>query len=59
MKALFDEKIIKENMRKAISAFCRLSVNQGKCSDGDCEFCPVNDAYDMVCEDDDGVEEFE
>lgn len=59
MKALFDEKIIKESMRKAISAFCRLSVNQGKCSDGDCEFCPVNDAYDMVCEDDDGAEEFE
>ena len=59
MKALFDEKIIKENMRKAISSFCRFSVNQGKCSDGDCEFCPVNHTYDMVCGDDDGLDEFE
>ena len=44
------------------SKYCRGEVNAGRCSDGDCEFCPVNNAYEQIfpateldedCEDDD------
>ena len=43
-----DEKTVKEQLRTAISAFCRWRVNQTICEEGDCDFCPINDAYDMA-----------
>lgn len=43
-----DEKTVKEQLRAAISAFCRWRVNQTICEEGDCEFCPINNAYDMA-----------
>lgn len=48
MDKLTDEKTVKEQLRTAISAFCRWRVNQNICEEGDCEFCPVNDANDMA-----------
>lgn len=42
---------VKSDLREAISNFCRWRVNQAICEDGDCEFCPVNHAYDMARED--------
>lgn len=43
-----EEKTVKDNMRTAISAFCRWRVNENKCEPDECDFCPVNDAYDMA-----------
>lgn len=30
------------------SRYCRDQVNEGNCTDGDCEFCPVNQAYERI-----------
>lgn len=30
------------------SRYCREEVNEGHCNDGDCEFCPVNQAYERI-----------
>ena len=30
------------------SRYCRYEVNGGHCTDGDCEFCPVNQAYERI-----------
>ena len=30
------------------SKYCRCEVNDGHCTDGDCEFCPVNQAYERI-----------
>lgn len=49
MKECFDDKTIRQNMRDAISEFCKLLIRQEKCS-GYCECCPVNDVYDMARE---------
>lgn len=35
-------------LRKAITNFCHWKINRNMCDDGDCEFCPVNKAYDMA-----------
>lgn len=43
-----DNNNVKEGLRNAISAFCRWRVNQNICEEGDCEFCPMNAAYDMA-----------
>lgn len=34
-----------EELKNAISGFCRARINMGLCSDDQCEFCPVNDCY--------------
>ena len=48
MDKLTDEKTVKEQLRTAISAFCRWRVNHTIFEEDDCEFCPVNGAYDMA-----------
>lgn len=48
-----DEKIkkIKEDLKFAISDYCQYRVRvENSCDDGDCEFCPMNKAYDMAVE---------
>lgn len=52
-----EEKIVKENMRTALFAFCRWRVNENKCEPDECDFCPVNAAYDMARDEDDEDEE--
>lgn len=37
-----------EDVRSSISKYCRLSVNKGLCQEDDCEFCPMNLAYEML-----------
>ena len=48
MKA--DERSVKTNLRKAIAEFCDWRVRNHLCEDEQCEFCPVNDTYDMARE---------
>ena len=48
MEQPITEKAVKEQLRTAISIFCRWRVNRTLCEEGDCEFCPVNNAYDMA-----------
>ena len=43
-----EESTIKEELRSAISAFCRWRINQNLCEPNECEFCPVDDTYDMA-----------
>ena len=37
-----------ETFKMLFSKYCRSEVNQGHCTDGDCEFCPVNQAYERI-----------
>lgn len=53
---IFYEPDAKSQLRSEISAYCRWRINQGICEDGDCEFCPVNEAYDMARDEDDDPE---
>ena len=46
-----DATTIKDNLRKAISNFCRWRVNQGICEPDECDICPCNAAYDMARDD--------
>lgn len=50
-----NEKEVKANLRSAIAIFCRWRVNHELCEPDECDFCPVNDAYDMAREFDDGM----
>lgn len=40
------------------SKYCRQQINEGRCGEDCCEFCPVNNAYEKIfcesadCEDD-------
>lgn len=45
-----ENETIISNLKNAISAFCRMQVRENQCSPDDCDFCPVNDAYDMACD---------
>ncbi len=45
-----DGQEIKANLRKAISDLCRWRVSENSCSPDECDFCPVNEAYDMARE---------
>ena len=53
-----EEKTIKANLRAAISIFCRWRVNQNMCEPDGCDYCPVNDTYDMAREPDDGFGDY-
>ena len=46
-----------KEIKLAIIAYCRAKVNAGHCSEGDCEFCPVNATYTMAEKDADVKEE--
>lgn len=35
-------------LKELFSKYCRGEINKGYCNDGDCEFCAVNKAYDMI-----------
>ena len=35
-------------LKTAISNYCRARINQNFCSDGDCDICEVNRAYEMA-----------
>ena len=52
-----DEHKVKSSLREAISDFCHWRVAQGICDDNDCEFCCVNEAYDMAREDEPAAED--
>lgn len=54
-----EESEVKSNLRSAISSFCRWRVNQNICEPDECDFCPVNDAYDMAREDEDDEDDEE
>lgn len=47
------------NLKTLIDRFCRNEVNNNHCKDGDCEFCPVNAAYDRISESTDEDEDEE
>lgn len=57
MKDTFNEKEIKKSVRDSISKFCRMRISKGLCEAVECDYCPVNQAYDMAREDDEGFEE--
>lgn len=52
-----DGKEVRENLRNAISEYCRWRVNNNWCDDGQCEYCAVNQTYDMA-RDPDAFEDF-
>lgn len=35
-------------LKSLINTFCRNEINHNHCTDGDCEFCPVNSAYKKI-----------
>ena len=37
-----------EKFQALFSKYCRGEINKNHCSDGDCEFCPVNSAYKEI-----------
>lgn len=37
-----------KRLKEAISAYCRAAVNSGLCNEDTCEFCAVNDTYEMA-----------
>ena len=37
-----------EKFKALFSKYCRGEINKNYCSDGDCEFCPVNRAYEQI-----------
>ena len=37
-----------KNLKDAISAYCRAAVNAGICDEDTCEWCSVNQAYEMA-----------
>lgn len=34
--------------KNLFSKYCRSEINANHCQDGDCEFCPVNKAYEVI-----------
>ena len=36
------------NLKSLISTFCRNEINHNHCHADDCEFCPMNSAYEKV-----------
>ena len=38
----------KKKLLKGISSYCRSEIAAGMCSEGDCAFCCVNDAYKRI-----------
>lgn len=59
MKESFDEWEVKTVVRNAISNFCRMMVQREACEPDECDNCPMNLAYDMARDEEDGVDEFE
>ena len=37
-----------EKFQALFSKYCRGEINKSHCSDGDCEFCPVNSAHEQI-----------
>ena len=37
-----------EKFQALFSKYCRGEINKNHCSDGDCEFCPVNSAHEQI-----------
>lgn len=35
-------------LRSLLSAYCRNEINHGHCTEDDCEFCCMNEAYEKV-----------
>lgn len=38
----------KQTFKTLFSDYCRSQINAGRCSEDDCEFCPVDDAYEKI-----------
>ena len=45
------------NLKSLISIFCRNEINHNRCAADDCEFCPMNSAYEKVRDLESSVEE--
>lgn len=39
-----------QKFKSLFSDYCRCEINKGNCCDGDCEFCSVNNAYEIIFE---------
>lgn len=38
----------KEKFKELFSKYCRQEVNKGHCCGEECEWCPINKAYDEI-----------
>ena len=38
----------KAEFKRLFSKYCRQEVNKGHCNGGECEWCPINKAYDEI-----------
>ncbi len=36
------------NLKTLISTFCRNEINHNRCDEGECDYCPMNFAYEKV-----------
>jgi len=45
------------NLKSLISTFCRNEINNNRCDEGECEFCPMNAAYEKIQESESSDEE--
>ena len=36
------------NLKSLISTFCHNEINHNRCTDDDCEFCPMSSAYEKA-----------
>lgn len=45
------------NLKSLISTFCRNEINNNRCDEGECAYCPVNSAYEKLQDSESFVEE--
>lgn len=38
----------KQTFKTLFRDYCRSQINAGRCSEDDCEFCPVDGAYEKI-----------
>lgn len=44
------DKVKTDEFEQLFSQYCREQVNEGQCTDGDCQWCSVNKAYEKIFE---------
>ena len=50
MSGSMEGKEVRENLRKAIDDYCKWRVNNHWCGSDQCEYCALNQSYEMACE---------
>lgn len=53
------DKVKTDEFKKLFSDYCREQENEGHCTDGDCQWCCVNHAYEKIFESTQSKEEEE